>query len=124
PAKTIDWFTVLKDNAEPGGTDQFLIGTRDKNVKVLYEIEQKNEIVSKQWLTLNDEQRLIEIPIEEKHRGNIAVHFTFVKHNRDFHFDHVLTVPFTNKKLDISFETFRSKLVPGQKEEWKVKIKG
>ncbi len=122
--KSIDWFTVLKDNAEPGGTDRFLIGTRDKNVNVLYEVEQKNEILSKQWLVLNDEQRLIEIPIEEKYRGNISVHFTFVKHNRDFHFDHVLTVPFTNKQLDISFETFRSKLYPGQQEEWKLKING
>ncbi len=120
----IDRFSVLKDNAEPGGTDQFLIGTHDKNVKVLYEIEQKNKIISKQWLTLNDEQRLIEIPILESHRGNIAVHFTFVKHNRDYHFNHVLSVPYTNKELDISFETFRSKLYPGQKEEWKVKIKG
>lgn len=124
PTNSIDWFTVIKDNAEPGGTDQFLIGTHDKNVKVLYETEQRNEIISKQWLTLNDEQKLIEIPIEEKYRGNIAVHFTFVKHNRDYHFDQVLTVPYTNKELDISFETFRSKLYPGQQEEWKIKIKG
>ena len=121
---SIDRFSVLKDNAEPGGTDQFLIGTHDKNVKVLYEIEQQNKIISKEWFTLNDEQRLIEVPVLEAYRGNIAIHFTFVKHNRDYHFNHVLSVPYTNKDLDISFETFRSKLFPGQKEEWKVKIKG
>jgi len=121
---SIDHFSVLKDNAEPGGIDQFLIGTHDRNVKVLYEVEQKNKIINKQWLTLNDEQRLIEIPIIETYRGNVAIHLTFVKHNRDYHFNHVLTVPFTNKELDISFETFRSKLTPGQKEEWRVKIKG
>ena len=124
PVNKVDWFSVLKDNAEPGGTDLFLIGTRDNDVRVLYEIEQKNTIISKQWLTLNNEQKLVAVPIEEKYRGNIAVHFTFVKHNNDYHFNHVLTVPYTNKDLDISFETFRSKLVPGQKEEWHVKIKG
>ncbi|MCX6290886.1 MAG: MG2 domain-containing protein [Bacteroidetes bacterium] len=117
-------FSVLKDNAEPGGTDRLLIGTHDKDVKVLYEVEQKNEIISKEWMTLNDEQRLIEIPILEKYRGNIAVHVTFILHNRDYHFDHVLTIPYTNKQLDISFETFRSKLYPGQQEEWKMKIRG
>ncbi len=124
PLKRTDWFYVIKDNAEPGNSDQFLIGTRDQDVKVLYEVEQKGEVISKQWLLLNDEQKRIDVPILESYRGNIAVHFTFVKHNRDYHFDHVLTVPYTNKALDISFETFRSKLYPGQKEEWKIKIRG
>ena len=32
-------------------------------------------------------------------------------------------MPYTNKKLDIEFETFRDKLIPGQQEEWKIKIK-
>lgn len=35
----------------------------------------------------------------------------------------MVVVPYTNKQLDISFETFRDKLIPGQKEEWKIKIK-
>jgi uncharacterized protein YfaS (alpha-2-macroglobulin family) len=121
---SIDWFATLKDKAEPGEKAQFLIGTADKNVKVLYEIEEKNQIVSKQWLMLNNEQRLIEIPIEAKHRGNFAVHFTFVKHGRDFHFDKTITVPWTNKELDIKLETFRDKLQPGAKEEWRLKMKG
>ena len=29
-----------------------------------------------------------------------------------------------DKKLDITFETFRDKLYPGQEEEWKIKITG
>jgi uncharacterized protein YfaS (alpha-2-macroglobulin family) len=124
PLNSIDWFSSLKDKAEPGEKAQFLIGTADKNVKVLYEVEAKNEIVSKEWLILNDEQKLIEIPVEEKYRGNFSVHFTFVKHGRDFHFDKVITVPWTNKELDIHLETFRDKLLPGAKEEWRLKIKG
>ncbi len=121
---SIDWFTTLRDKAEPGEKAQFLIGTADKNVKVLYEIEEKNQIVSKQWLMLNNEQRLIEIPVEEKHRGNFAVHFTFVKHGRDYHFDKGITVPWTNKELEIKLETFRDKLQPGAKEAWRLKVKG
>jgi len=123
PVNAIDWFAVLKDHEEPGGTDQLLIGTHDKNVRVLYEIERKNEIISRKWLTMNDEQQLIEIPVIESYRGNIAVHFTFVRHNRDYHVDHVLSVPYSNKALDISFESFRNKLYPGQQEEWKIKIR-
>ena len=36
----------------------------------------------------------------------------------------MINVPYTNKMLDVEFETFRNKLLPGQKEEWKIKIKG
>ena len=56
PLKMLDWFTVLKDNAMPGGVDQILIGSSDKDVRVLYEIELKGKIISKQWIELNRSQ--------------------------------------------------------------------
>jgi hypothetical protein len=52
------------------------------------------------------------------------VNFTFVKHNRVFQNSQPVTVPWTNKKLDIVFETFRDKITPGAQEEWKVRITG
>ncbi len=123
PENTFHWFARLKDHGEPGEQAEFLIGSRAKNVKVLCEIEHKEEIVSKQWLTLSNEQRKITVPIEEKHRGNFAIHFTFVKENRCYTQTEVVYVPRTNKQLDMEFSTFRNKLLPGQEEEWKVKIK-
>lgn len=123
PGLKPEWFVKLKDSGEPGEKAKFLIGSAEKNVKVLYEIEHKGEIVKKDFILLNNEQKVIEIPIEEKHRGNFTVHFLYVKNNRVYKEDVVVTVPYTNKQLDISFETFRDKLQPGQKEEWKIKIK-
>jgi len=124
PNNNIEWFTALKSKGEPGENAEFLIGSAAKNVKVKYEIEHKGIIVKKQWITLNNEQQKITVPILEKHRGNFHVHFTFVKYGRDFKNTATITVPYTNKQLDVEFETFRNKLLPGQKEEWKVKIKG
>jgi uncharacterized protein YfaS (alpha-2-macroglobulin family) len=80
-------------------------------------------LLKKEFLVLNNEQKLIELPIEEKHRGGIAIHYVFIKNNRSYTGSSVLTVPYTNKELDIEFETFRNKLLPGQQEEWKIKIK-
>ncbi|MCK4652939.1 MAG: hypothetical protein KAU01_00670, partial [Candidatus Cloacimonetes bacterium] len=37
--------------------------------------------------------------------------------------NYVVTVPWTNKQLKLEFETFRDKLLPGEKEEWRIKIK-
>ena len=123
PVPETDWFSVLKGDGEPGEKARILIGSKAE-VKVLFEVEYKNEIIKKEWLSLNSQQKLIEIPIEEKDRGGFGYHFVFVKNNRSYVHDGGVSVPWTNKELDISFETFRNKLEPGQMEEWKLKVKG
>jgi hypothetical protein len=78
----INWFNQLTDNAvEPGEKAKFVIGSKLENVKVLYEIEHKGQIVKKEFISLNKEQKTIEIPVEEKHRGNFSYHLLFVKNN-------------------------------------------
>ncbi len=118
-----DWFTAIKDKGEPGETASFLIASKD-TVNVYYEIEHKGKIIQKQWMKLCNKQNRIDIPIKEEYRGNFCVHFTFVRHGRLYKHDCVVSVPYTNKELDIAFETFRNKLLPGQQEEWKMIIKG
>lgn len=124
PFVQTDWFVPVKDQCEPGEKAVFLLGSGYSDTKVLYEIEHKHEIVKKEWIRLNNEQKRIEIPIEEKHRGNLFVHITFVHSNRSYQHTEAIVVPWTNKDLDISFETFRDKLSPGEKEEWRMKISG
>ncbi|HTL82077.1 MAG TPA: alpha-2-macroglobulin family protein [Bacteroidia bacterium] len=122
--KEVFSFQALNTQCQPGEKAKFLFGTAAENIDVLYEIEQDQQILSKEWIVLNNEQRYIEIPIEEKYRGNIAVHFAFVYHNHAYTQDQTIYVPWESKDLDISFETFRDKLQPGSKEEWKLKVKG
>ncbi|MCP4146965.1 MAG: hypothetical protein GY757_04360, partial [bacterium] len=123
PFKQLEWLTVPKRTVEPGEKAVILIGTSTRALPVIYEIEYRGKIIAKHYLTLRNEQRKIEIPIEEKHRGNLGVHFAYVKHNRLFRHTETINVPWSNKKLDITFETFRNKLKPGEKEEWRIKIK-
>ncbi|MDQ3047962.1 MAG: MG2 domain-containing protein [Bacteroidota bacterium] len=124
PSNDISWFNQVTTNyIEPGEKAKFVIGSKEENVKVLYEIEYKGQIVKKEYITLNKEQKLIEIPVEEKHRGNFSYHLMFVKNNRTYSENGIVSVPYTNKELDLEFESFRNKLLPGQQEEWKIKIK-
>ncbi|MEI6124477.1 MAG: alpha-2-macroglobulin family protein [Bacteroidota bacterium] len=124
PSNAFDWFTVINDKGEPGTSASFLIGSKETNVSVLMEVEVKNKIVETQLIKLNNELKRIDVPIKEEYRGNFAVHFSFILHGRVYQHDVTIEVPYTNKQLDISFETFRNKLLPGQQEEWKIKIKG
>jgi uncharacterized protein YfaS (alpha-2-macroglobulin family) len=113
----------LKTNCEPGETAK-IVALSSENLNVLYELEQDGKILSSEWLNLDNQKQLLEIPIKEEFRGNIAVHYTFVKDNRFYTEEPVITVPYTNKELDIKFESFRDKLQPGQEEQWKLKIIG
>ncbi|HQI70013.1 MAG TPA: alpha-2-macroglobulin family protein, partial [Bacteroidales bacterium] len=124
PVNDFAWFSTLKAKGEPGDEAAFLIGTKEQNVSVLMEVEVRNNIIQKQWIKLSNELKKITIPIKEEYRGNFAVHFSFVRHSRVYQYNINIEVPYTNKELDISFETFRNKLLPGQNEEWKIKIKG
>lgn len=124
PVKEINWFVPLKTTGNPGDKAVFMIGSSEKNVDVMYEIRLRDTLVSRSRIVLNNSASLIEIPIEEKYRGNVAVNFLFIRYNRVFQNSQLVTVPYPNKNLDITFETFRSKLVPGNAEQWQIKITG
>jgi len=124
PEKEILWSALTQYVAEPGETIQLVVGSADKKSKILYELSNGDEIVERQWITVSREQKVIDIPIRESYRGGFKINLSLVKYNRSFAKSYTIEVPFTNKKLDITLETHRDFLTPGQKEAWKVKISG
>lgn len=124
PVHAIAHFQSVKLSGEPGDRAAFSVATADKNIRALYELELDGRILSSEWITLNNEQRYVEIPLKEEYRGNIALHYTFIRNGSLYKEDRTIVVPRTDKALDISFQTFRDKLQPGQQEQWKLLIKG
>ncbi len=127
-AKTLDLpaiqlFKGIKTNAQPGEKAQVLIGS-SAHAKILYEVEQDGKIIHKEWLKRNNEQGTIELAIKEEYRGNVTQHFVYVRDSRLYTQSQTISVSYSNKDLNISFETFRNKLQPGEKDEWRIKIKG
>jgi uncharacterized protein YfaS (alpha-2-macroglobulin family) len=118
------WSKLLTPTAEPGGSLRFLLGTAAKDVRVLYEVVQGDKIIKQERLKLSKEQKLMEFPITETHRGGISVRFFTVKDGRFYTDNFQVTVPYPSKDLSLSFETFRDKLTPGAEEQWKIIIKG
>jgi uncharacterized protein YfaS (alpha-2-macroglobulin family) len=123
-APAVHDYKAIKMTVEPGEKAAFVTGTSEPAIHVLYEIELDGTVLSKEWITLKKEQRMFEIPIKEEYRGNLAVHYTFVKNSRLYSNNYTVSVPYTNKELDISFASFRDKLQPGANEEWKIIVKG
>ncbi len=65
-----------------------------------------------------------EISIVENDRGGIMKEYLFVKNNRFYYETINIDVPWSNKELQINFETFRDKILPGSEQEWRIKISG
>ncbi len=117
-----DWFEVPKTTAEVGETVDILAGSAEKNVMMLYEVMNKGELISREWVKLSNEQKKFEIPVKEEYRGDFSVNLAFIRGNRSYSHQQLFKVPYTNKELNIRFETFRDKLLPGQEEEWRIHI--
>jgi len=115
---------MVKDKGEPGDTASLLVGSADKNTKLLYEVENNGKVISRQWLSLSQEKKMLTVPIVEAYRGDFYINLVMIKGNRSYEATKKITVPFTNKKLKITTETFRDQLTPGQQEEWRLHIAG
>jgi len=53
-----------------------------------------------------------------------VVNNTYVYNNRFYEDSKRISVPWSNKQLKFEYTSFRSKLYPGQDEEWRIKISG
>ena len=123
PNNDVLWIKATKSIAEPGDKIDILLSTKEKNISVLYDLEINNTITESKRVKLSDEQIKLSFPVKEEYRGNFTIHFTCVRNNRTFNQSITITVPYTNKQLDLEFSTFRDKLLPGQNEEWTMTIK-
>ncbi len=123
PYPIADWFIPIKTICEPGEMAEILIGSSYTDVSVLYDVEKNHVVVESKRITLNDSQNMICIPVVETDRGSFYVHFTFIRDGRLYTHSQEITVPWTNKQLSFEYMSFRNKLLPGQEEEWRLKLK-
>ncbi len=123
PQCTKDWVTSVKTSGEPGEVAEFWVASLTPNTPIRYELLHGDVIVETKTIVAGKAVKKIQIPIEEKHRGGFAVQFVQVAEGQAFTSLKEVKVPYSNKKLDISFISFRNKLLPGEQEQWKLSIK-
>jgi uncharacterized protein YfaS (alpha-2-macroglobulin family) len=113
----------LQSQYEPDQKAQILLAGSQK-WNVLYEVALGKDVLKTEWLNLNDEQKNIEIALQESYRGGLHVTAVSVRNNRLYAQTAFVNIPYTNKELEVIFETYRNKLQPGEQEQWKLRIKG
>ena len=115
---------IGKNPLEPGEIARFWMGSKAPNLNFFFAREGNNGLETRRWVKTNGAEK-VEIPILEADRGGFSMHWFAIYNNRVYGLANVgVNVPWSNKDLQISYETFRDKLSPGQKEEWRLKISG
>jgi uncharacterized protein YfaS (alpha-2-macroglobulin family) len=117
------WTHLENSSAEPGEQVVMLAGTRSRTAPILFEIERDGRLVLSQWVSIEEVER-IKYRIQEKDRGNIFFHISYAGDNRASVSTQLISVPWSNKQLEVDYLTFRDKLLPGQEEEWRIRLKG
>ena len=115
---------AVKVRSEPGEKAVLLLSSALPEARVLMEVERQGEIVVSRWFTLRKGQQWVELPVMEADRGGFAVHFVCVERGIAHTLTQPIDVPWSNKDLQVEWMSFRDKLLPGAKEEWRLKITG
>lgn len=116
------WLVTNGLTAQPGENVEFIFGTSHKKAYVLYELVSANKVVSRKRLDLTDENRKITVPFLESYGDGVVALFTFVKDGKLYTRQLSITKKMPDKTLTIKTETFRDKLIPGNKENWTLKV--
>ncbi len=141
-----EWSVKNQTTAEPGDKVEYSFGTSADNLWIIRLLDRKIIPVKPpvpvkktkgkakeptaisegpfDIIRLNQELQTIIIPITESDRGGINISQVFIKHNRVFESGKKIMVPWTNKDLVVTVESFRDKTLPGSKENWTLKITG
>ena len=116
---------VEKQKIEPGEKITYNITTGFKKIWLIQNIVRTNENYKITYPAVSAGEIFINtIDVSETDRGGILMSYVFVQHNRIYTGAKSFAVPWSNKDLNILYETFRDKLAPGSEEKWKIKITG
>ena len=109
--------------AQPGEEFMAVWGTGYDPGRAFIEIEQRDKMLQRYWTSPGRTQQQIKLAITEAMRGGFTLHVTQVRENRGYLTSRQISVPWKNKELELKWEHFVSKLMPGQKETWSLVIK-
>jgi uncharacterized protein YfaS (alpha-2-macroglobulin family) len=116
------WIRAVKTTGEPGENVEIRLAGGQENTQVYCELIHRSEVIEAKWIKIGVVPTTITYPIKESHRGGFILQFSMIQQNRRYAQSIPVTVPYTNKMLDVKLSTFRDRLLPGEKETWTMKV--
>ncbi len=113
----------LATTAIPGSDFVTLVGTGHDGGRCFVEVRRDGNILSRGWTEPGRTQWPVTVPITEALRGGFTVLAWIVRDGRLWHSERVIDVPWTDKRLELSWERFTRRVEPGAKEVWRARVR-
>ena len=115
------WISKLKEKYNPGDRLDLIVNTPYDKYHVLYKISHGRRTIEEG--RLDQKNNTLRYKVSEKDRGNISIELLMVHDNRIYKEQRTIKVPWDNKSLDVTMESFRNKIMPGAKESYSITVK-
>ena len=117
--------TKQKSTLEPSEKVEYNIATAFDKIWLIHTLSKMDKTNPTTYLTVTKNQSVkSEESVRETDRGGIAMNYAFIQHNRVYKGGENFNIPWSNKELQITYNTFRDKLLPGANEKYTIKISG
>ncbi len=116
--------TPNKATYNTGEIAQITLASAAENMFVTVTIEKNREIIDTKVIQLNNNKKVMSIPVTNEDLGGFAVHYSLATFNSSKTGTLNISVPYPKTDLDITTKTFRDRLQPGTDETWSFNIKG
>ena len=113
-----------KTSVEAGERFEALLGTGYARGSLLVETFCAGRLLERYWTSPEKTQHRLVVPVTEAMRGGFTVMVTLLQEQMIHQKQLRIEVPWSNRHLSLQWRSFRSKLLPGQKELWTLLIKG
>jgi uncharacterized protein YfaS (alpha-2-macroglobulin family) len=100
------------------------IGSASKSMTVVVQIEKNRRIVKTDLIHLNNQTKILKIPVNKIDIGGFAIKYHYVNYNEFNSGNLMINVSeITENPIEIETNIFRDKLQPGQNETWSFTLK-
>lgn len=125
PTEDLLWADVSDEKVEVGDQITVRYASAFDGTSVFYLLtDPEGREIASQWLSADRRIRSFSIPVDSSMLGGFHVAFVTVRDGVRCDWGCNIEVPFTHKKLNVEIATFRDKLLPGEQEEWTIKVTG
>ena len=121
---TTEWYYQTAKTFPHDGKPVYVqVGSSENGAHIVYSIIAGNKLLEKGAWELGDSIVTLPFTYKPEYASGVVINYSFVKNGECYTRKISIARPLPEKKLNITWKTFRDRLTPGQKEKWTLQIK-
>ena len=120
---TTEWYYQTSKTFNRDGKPVYVqVGSSENGAHIVYSIIAGNKLLEKGAWELGDSIVTLPFTYREEYASGVVINYSFVKNGECYARKISIARPLPEKKLNITWKTFRDRLTPGQKEKWTLHV--